>query len=202
MNHTATSLEPFPRGTDYFTALGLPRRLNIDARSMEAAFYDRSRRFHPDRYATAGSKARIVSLENTALVNKAYKTLRDPWERARYLVELESGAKAELTSQPPMNLFEDILELQEQVADLRTADAEDAERLKPAVARAAEPFRAAYNGTDARLQDLFDRWDALPEGADEVARTSILTALLGLLGERRYLHRVTTEVDAALGTAA
>ena len=33
-----TELEPIPAGTDFFTALGVPRRLNLDVRALEESF--------------------------------------------------------------------------------------------------------------------------------------------------------------------
>src|SRR5947209_2347425 len=83
-------IEPFPPGTDYFSALGLPRKLVIDLRDLERRYYELSRRFHPDFFQSAPTRERLASLENSALINKAYHTLRDPLARAEYLVRLEA----------------------------------------------------------------------------------------------------------------
>jgi molecular chaperone HscB len=196
----AAELQLFPPGTDLFTALGLPRLLNVDARSLEEPFHDLSRRFHPDRFATAEPRLRRISLENSALVNRAFRTLRDPWERAGYLVELEEGRGAAIEAHPPEGLFEEILELQEVLAELRASVASggaEAALLEHAN-RAAAPFRAAHTALDSRLQTLFDEWDA-SAGAEgvTVAHAAILRKLKELLGERRYLRRVVADIEAA-----
>ncbi|HEY3268358.1 MAG TPA: hypothetical protein VGM37_15675 [Armatimonadota bacterium] len=193
-------IAPFPRGTDFFAAMGLPRRLIVDERALESTFHDLSRRFHPDRHATAGPKARIVSLENTALITKAYRTLRDPWERAAYLVDLESGGHADIASRPPTEMFEEILELQELTGDLRMALASGApaDGLRADVLRAAEPFRKAHSSLDARLADLFGKWDSVPNPREGAARAAVLTMLKELIGERRYLLRVIADIDSSL----
>src|SRR5262245_50195470 len=100
-------IEPFPPGTDYFSALGLPRALRIDRTDLERRYHDLSRRFHPDFFQTASPRERRVSLENSALLNQAYRTLRDPISRTEYLVRLEGG-EAEIKAEAPQALFEEI----------------------------------------------------------------------------------------------
>ena len=48
-----------------------------------------------------------MSLENSALINKAYRTLRDPLARAEYLVQLEAGAGSATETEAPQALFEE-----------------------------------------------------------------------------------------------
>lgn len=197
MSNTLTEITPIAAGTDFFAVLGVPRSLNLDAKSVENAFYALSRRYHPDRFATADAKARIASLEATSLINRAYKTLREPWARARYLVELEGLPEA--ATQPPMALFEEILDLQESLGDLRLAmlEGEASEALGAHVHALAKPFREAYTATQARLQQLADEWDAVRDAAT-AERNSVLASLASVLGDRRYLQRVNDDVDAAL----
>lgn len=191
-----TILEAIAPGTDYYATLGLTERLNLDAQELETAFHALSRRYHPDRYAAADIRTRRISLENTALVNKAYRTLREPWERARYAVERFEGHAGDIQPKPPGNLFEEILELQEILADLREAVAsgQASDAMKAHAQHVAAPFRAAWESLDARRQDLFDRWDA--SGSADRAR--LAEEMKALLSERRYLARVVADIDAAM----
>src|SRR5690349_4316257 len=159
LNREPTVLEPFPPGTDYFTALGLPKKLAIDREDLERRYYELSRRFHPDFFQTASSRERLVSLENSALVNKAYRTLRDPVTRAEYLVKLESGAAADIPSQAPQALFEEILELNELLSEFRLGDPAERAALRPQLAEKEREFRAEYDSLHQRLtSELFSRW--------------------------------------------
>src|SRR5947209_985886 len=137
-------LDPFPPGTDYFTALGLPRKLQIDRQELERRYHDLSRRFHPDFYQIASPRDRRVSLENSALINKAYRTLRDPLARAEYLVRLEAGQGTELKAEAPQALFEEILEMNELLSDYRLADPDERPILQPQLEAKAGEFRAEY----------------------------------------------------------
>jgi len=64
----------------HFERLGLPQRFDLGAGDVERAFLVASRAVHPDHHA--GGQ------EDTAAVNAAYHTLRDPFRRAEYLLGL------------------------------------------------------------------------------------------------------------------
>src|SRR5690349_14379745 len=81
-------VEPLADGSDYFGVFALPRRLTIDLADLEQRYYALSRRLHPDLFSDRPPAERTASLKLSALVNRAYKTLRDPVERALYWLEL------------------------------------------------------------------------------------------------------------------
>src|SRR5271167_1235731 len=78
-----------PVPVDYFTFFGFPRKLNVDLSALEREFYDLSRKLHPDLYARANQQEQEWSLEQSSLLNDAYRTLKDPILRTQYLLRLE-----------------------------------------------------------------------------------------------------------------
>ena len=87
-----------PPGGDYFSVFGLEPRLNLDLQALEHEFHRLSRKLHPDRFARSGVNEKQWSLADTALLNDAYRTLKDPLRRTEYLLKLhgaEIGASAE-----------------------------------------------------------------------------------------------------------
>jgi len=72
---------------DYFSLFGLPACYALDAVALERAWREVAARVHPDRYATAGPAEKRVAMQWAARVNEAYRVLRDPLARARYLCE-------------------------------------------------------------------------------------------------------------------
>src|SRR5437899_2895742 len=78
-----------PQGVlDKFAVLGLPRAYELDERALEETFRALSRKLHPDRFVRATPRERRFSLEQTTLLNDAYRTLRDPVRRAEHLLAL------------------------------------------------------------------------------------------------------------------
>ena len=104
-------VQPVSKELDYFTCFGFPRRLSIDQQQLESKFYELSRAFHPDFYQNKSGEEQTISLGNSAMLNTAYRTLRDPIQRAEYLLDLEAGAVKDIRTTPPADLFEEILEL-------------------------------------------------------------------------------------------
>ena len=114
-------VQPLSKELDYFTCMNLPRRLLLDEKSLEETFYSLSRTFHPDFYANKDEGEKMVSLRNTALLNIAYRTLKDPIQRAEYLIRLEAaGSVKDIRSAPPADLFDEILEIQENLEEFRS----------------------------------------------------------------------------------
>src|SRR5712671_3679301 len=80
---------PQPEGVvDRFAVMGLPRSYELDERALEETFRSLSRKLHPDRFARATPRERRFSLEQTTLLNDAYRTLKDPVRRAEHLLSL------------------------------------------------------------------------------------------------------------------
>jgi molecular chaperone HscB len=194
-------LAPFPPGTDYFTALGLPRKLQVDRADLERRYHELSRRFHPDFFQTAPTRERLVSLENSALINKAYRTLRDPLARAEYLLRLEAGTGAEIKDEVPRALFEEILELNELLAEYRAAGPQDQLVLRPQLEEKQSEFQAAYQELERRLtSEVFPDWDRGIEIGDlsEEGRTALLAQMSLIIGNRAYLRRVLSNLQETL----
>src|SRR5262249_61604721 len=78
----------------HFEVLGLPRRFALDPHEVEANYLRQSREIHPDYHQLGAASEQRASLEMTARLNEAYRTLRDPFRRAGYLLEGEGGPSA------------------------------------------------------------------------------------------------------------
>jgi molecular chaperone HscB len=177
-----------PRQADYFSFLGLPRRLNIDAVDLEQRFRSLSRQFHPDYFYNATPAERRASLERSSYLNDAYRTLRQSATRIEYLLKLEGlgaqGAK-EGTTQVPPGLLEEVFALNEELDEIRElrSSGAPAEEWQARLERARQPIEAKRLEHEAQLADLAARWDA-GGGAD------VLKALRDQFLERNYIHNL------------
>src|SRR5215470_5015278 len=126
-------VQPLEPNGDYFGFFGLPRLLNLDEARLEKDFYSLSRRLHPDYFMTAGEADQQASVERASMLNDAYRTLREPFSRAGYLLALEGYREAE--KKAPPDLLEEVFEMNMQIEELKAArkigdegEAEDARR--------------------------------------------------------------------------
>ncbi|TMH82208.1 MAG: Fe-S protein assembly co-chaperone HscB [Betaproteobacteria bacterium] len=73
---------------NHFELFGLVPAFALEAEALERSYRDVQSRVHPDRFAHAGDAERRASLQWTTRVNEAYRTLKDPLQRAKHLLEL------------------------------------------------------------------------------------------------------------------
>ncbi|GMV51946.1 Fe-S protein assembly co-chaperone HscB [Nitrospirales bacterium NOB] len=200
-------VQPLSKELDYFTCLGLPRFLTIDASSLENKFYEMSRSFHPDFYQTKTDTERTISLGNSALLNTAYRTLKDPIQRAEYLVRLEAGAAKEIRNSPPADLFEEILSLQDDLEEFRAAATQpstDLTELKAKLQSDRETLEGRQQDMESKLFDLFETWDRLqrqgePTEAVRAKKEAVLKEMRELLSNRTYVRNIVNDLIATVG---
>ena len=188
-----TKILSLGRHGDYFTFMGLPRKLNLDAAELERRFRALSRQFHPDFFYNATTAERRASLERSSYLNDAYRMLRNPITRLQYLLQIEGLAPAgpaEATRQVPPGLLEEVFALNEEldeIRDLRGSGAPAAE-WQARLERARQPIEAKRVQHEAELAALSATWDAA--GGDDV-----LKALQDQFLERNYIHNLLEGIE-------
>ncbi len=199
-------VQPVSKELDYFTCMGLPRRLTIDQRQLETKFYELSRAFHPDFYQNKSEAEQTISLGNSALLNTAYRTLRDPIERAEYLIGLEAGSVKEIRNSPPADLFEEILELQDTLNEYRATDrASETESTVLAKLQAErDTLEQRQRDMETALQQLFIQWDRLQDRAEatdqaRAERSRILKQMRENLSNRTYVKNIVSDLASTIG---
>lgn len=175
---TCKKVQPVVPGTDHFELLGLPKKMRLARSELEQAFRDKSRIVHPDRFGDEGPLVRKVALEQTTALNEAYRTLRAPGDRARYLLSLEGVTigKEEERAHDPDFLME-MLEKREALDGSHSA--REVELLR-------RNIDAKFKGALSKLEGYFDDGQGTREEAAEVA------------SELRFLERFLDEVDTKL----
>jgi molecular chaperone HscB len=198
-------VQPVSKETDYFTCFGVPRRLLLDPQKLEAKFYELSRSFHPDFYQTKSPAEQTISLGNAAVLNTAYRTLRDPIQRAEYLLALETGSVKDIRTSPPADLFEEILQLQDTLEEYRASDrdSDQGHRLRATLQTEQEALERRKEGMESQLRRLFADWDQLQDAGEatslaRVERDRILKQMRDLLSHRTYINNIVNDLAATI----
>ena len=192
------ALQPLPADVDYFTVFGLAREPLLDEQALAKTYYDLSRQLHPDLHQTGTAQEQEASLQNTALVNRAYRTLRDPVRRGRYWLELNGEQLGKENNRVPPALALLVFEVQEKLAAVREAQSAETDA---ALAGLKAELTQVRDDLDDRMRDLqhrlaanFSKW-AQADGAAE-----LLGELKRVLSDMAYLRTLTRDVDKALST--
>ena len=201
-----TKILPLQRQADYFSFLGLPRKLNLDAADLERRFRSLSRQFHPDYFYNATPVERRASLERSSYLNDAYRTLRQPSGRIEYLLKIEGLAPKgpeEAARQVPPALLEEVFALNEELDEIRDLRARGsaADVWQGRLERARQPIEAKRMAHEAQLQELAARWDAaVDRGATDSERRAVLDALRDRFLERNYITNLLAGIERELNS--
>jgi molecular chaperone HscB len=173
---------------------------------LEAKFYELSRAFHPDFYQNKSETEQAISLSNAATLNTAYRTLRDPIQRAEYLLDLEAGSVKEIRSSPPADLFEEILELQDTLEEFRTSDqsSDTGKQLRTQLQTAQTALERRKREMEEQLHQLFRQWDDLQEKGEATSgaradRDRLLKQMREVLSNRTYVKNIVSDLVATIG---
>jgi molecular chaperone HscB len=167
---------------NYFDLFGLPQRFRFDPALLEQAYRRLQSEVHPDRFAAGTDQEKRMALQSSARVNEAYRALRNPVERAQYLLELHGiDAIQETDTQLPLEFLERQLERRENAAE---AFAARDERALSAIVREVADEASVL---EARLAQTFDA-----ERAFAVARERVR--------ELKFLSKLAADLEAMHGT--
>lgn len=186
------ALQPFADGTDYFTALGLAPSPALDRAALDQRYYELSRRLHPDRYQTSAPEAQAASAANTALLNRAYRTLRDPVERGRYWLQWRGDGNEARQTTVPAQLATIVFEVQEQLDQLRRADATRRPKLVQDVAVTKERIGQSEADALEQLERNLAQWS---DGSDGAALTKSLNRILA---DVAYIRALLRDIEKVL----
>jgi molecular chaperone HscB len=207
-----------PVPVDYFSFFGLPRKLNLDVAALEKDFYALSRKLHPDLNAGTGSQEQAWSLEQSSLLNDAYRTLKDPIKRTQYLLHLE-GVELEEQSKTateqaratgatkkqivPPDLLEEVFELNMQLEELRMNKkmGDDDPALIEEISNQKSSLEIKQEALLQELQSQWKDWDILidrGQNATAAQRAQVTGKMVDVLNRRNYIRNLVRDVNEAM----
>ena len=165
---------------NHFDLLGLPVTYAVDPARLEQRYHELQSQVHPDRFAAGSDAERRVAMQWATRANEAYRMLRDPVDRARYLLGLkgfDTGEESNTTM--PADFLMQQMEWREAVVAASAArDATGLEALRRDIARS--------------------RGDMLQMLARAIDQESNYDAGCSLVRKLRFLEKLEAEIDAAL----
>lgn len=165
---------------NYFALFGLAPRYRLDAGQLDAAYRKLQSEVHPDRHAAAAEAERRLALQSSARVNEAYRALKNPVDRAQYLLGLNGiEAMSETDTALRPEFLERQLERREAVSD--AAASGDRRELDALLAK----VRAEISDLEHVLESELDREHAL-----DSARTTVR--------ELKFLSKLVADIESAI----
>ena len=76
--------------SQYFNLFQLEPSFNIDTEALEQSYRALAARFHPDKFASASAFEQKQAVMMSSTINDAYRTLKNPIDRAAYLLKSQN----------------------------------------------------------------------------------------------------------------
>ncbi|KAL6465214.1 hypothetical protein MHYP_G00253470 [Metynnis hypsauchen] len=121
------AIQPPSEEATYFEILNCDQTFALDIQKLQRRFIELQRSLHPDNFSLKSSTEQGYSEKQSALVNKAFRTLQKPVTRAVYMlqlhgIELEEGTDATADS----SFLLEVMEINEKLAESRSREEVDA----------------------------------------------------------------------------
>ncbi|EEY68151.1 uncharacterized protein PITG_04539 [Phytophthora infestans T30-4] len=123
---SCNAIQPIDKGChcDYFEMFKVPKNFNLEQRSIEKTYWNLQKRLHPDLYGSKSEFEKELSAVNAAVINDAYKMLKKPNTRVKYLLALHGidalGETASTAVDP--ELLMQTMEIRERIAEALDVD--------------------------------------------------------------------------------
>ena len=145
---------------NHFELFGITARFAIDVAALDIAYREVQREVHPDRFAAASDAEKRLAAQWATQANGAYRTLKSPLNRGRYLLQLSGiDTEEERNTAMPLEFLMQQMEWREAVVEAKAskdeakldqlaADKQREEKLL--FAKLAEQLGVSISMSDAR----------------------------------------------------
>jgi len=188
---------PLSKEADYFTLLEVEKRPLVDSERLKENFLKISEMVHPDKYYNAPQEARDVAMGYSSLLNKAYSTLKDPKERIRYLISLETDKEAPVANRASAETMEFFIEASDvcheaDVLQKKGGSGESERReLRDRLQGLKKESQKKWENILQEIETLDTEWmTAPPEN-----RRPLVRKLMGLSHELSYLAKLQSMLN-------
>ena len=178
------TLQHLPKEMDFFEVLGFPVSFEIKSEELELRYQDLSLELHPDFYGSSPEAEKLLSETATAILNSAYKTLREPTLRADYILHLLAEKQKLDERSLPEGFLAKMFFLQETLDEL--LDSGNTVKLSSM----RKDLQKKKRDIEADYAPLFRKYEDNPED------TVIPQQLQTNLNAERYLRRLIERIPA------
>jgi molecular chaperone HscB len=116
---------------NYFQLFNIEVSFDVDIQQLSSSYQTLQKAVHPDKFAHASEQEQRIAVQKSAHINDAYQTLKNPLQRAQYiLVERGIEMPNEQHSFQDTSFLMRQMELREMLEDVRHASDVDAALLE------------------------------------------------------------------------
>jgi len=109
--------------SNFFALFDVPVSYDVDLDLVQQRYRDLQKVVHPDKFVNASDQEKRISMQQTSRINEAFNALRQPVDRAIYLLSLK-GVDLNLENETTMDagFLMEQMEMREALSDIHSAD--------------------------------------------------------------------------------
>jgi molecular chaperone HscB len=105
---------------NHFELFGIAASFALDVAALDVAYREVQREVHPDRFANASDAEKRLAAQWATRANEAYRTLKTPLNRGRYLLRINGiDTEEERNTAMPLEFLVQQMEWREAVVDAK-----------------------------------------------------------------------------------
>ena len=164
---------------NYFELFEMPVSLIVYQKDLSSKYFELQKKFHPDFFTNADEEDKTKALEQSSVINSAYKTFKDPDATINYVLGLKGLIADDEKYDLPPDFLMEMMELNESLSDEDVLPAEEA---KTKIAQLD--------------QELYKEVQSIIEGYDEERTTEAQMLLVKeYYYKRKYLNRILERLE-------
>eukprot|EP00210_Caulerpa_lentillifera_P005282 g5046.t1 len=162
---------PVNESIDFFTIFNMSPTFEVQISELENTYRKHQMLLHPDKFASKDHKEQDLASKHAMRINKAYQKLKNPLDRAKYLLKLRGFVfdRDQTISDP--EFLSEMMELQETVVEMKEK----------------EELQALLDQVDIRRQGLLN-------SVSNAFTLNDLSMASELVTELSYLERVREQI--------
>lgn len=164
---------------NHFALFGIKEEFSVDLAALDTAYLEVQREVHPDRFANRSDAEKRVAAQWATQANEAYRTLKSPLARGRYLLRL-----ANIDTEEESNTAMPIAFLMQQMAWREAVVDAKAQRDEVALDLLARQKRDEESALFNLLAEQLSTPAAMPTARETVRKL-------------RFLEKLGEEIDLA-----
>src|SRR5438046_9218477 len=110
---------------NYFELFEMPVSLQVDKKYLQDKYFELQKKYQPDFFSNESEEEQADVLEESSMINKAYKTFQNEDETIKYVLQLKGLLEEEEKYQLPPDFLMEMMELNEALTEVDDSSLEE-----------------------------------------------------------------------------
>ena len=171
---------------NYFELFEIPVSLSVSGKEVQLKYFELQKKYHPDFFSNADENEQADVLEKSSMINKAFKTFKNPDETIKYVLKLKGLLQEDEKYELPPEFLMEMLELNEALMDDEILNVEEVET------KIFQVDKMLFDEVENIIEDY----------SDDTTTEAQLLLVKDYYYKKKYLNRILERLDGMRNIAS